>query len=74
MRDQHTIRCGFWREAGAALAEQPVNKAIALLNARVYRKGDSWELAATEATQIIDCPDHLREELLGNNDHLWLVH
>ena len=64
----HLLRCGFWRENGASLAQYPVGSSLALHQVNVYHKSGSWELAATEATQIENCPEALREELLRGTD------
>ena len=64
----HLVRCGFWRVHGATLAEYPVGSALALHQVNVYQKSGSWELAATEATQIEACPEALRAVLLDATD------
>jgi hypothetical protein len=62
----HSIRCGFWRGHGQHLAENPVGSTLALHQVNVYFKNNGWEVTATEATQIEDCPQELREALLGS--------
>ena len=60
----HLIRCGFWRGHGAELAKHPKGTALALHQVNVYVKNNGWEVAATEATQIEECPPDLKSALL----------
>ena len=55
----HLLRCGFWREHGKDLAAHPVGTALALHQVSVYHKNGAWEVAATEATQIEECPQEI---------------
>ena len=60
----HALRCEFWRQQGKDLAAYPVGTALALHQVSVYHKNGGWEVAATEATQIEECPQELRQDLL----------
>ena len=62
------IQCGFWRAHGEALAQHPVGKPLALLQVNVYYANSSWGIAATESTEIIECPQELQESLLRGTD------
>ena len=62
----HEIRCAFWRKHAEALAQFPEKQAVALMHVNVKSKGDAWELAATEATQISECPAELAEDLIAS--------
>ena len=64
----HLIRCGFWRSHGADLARHPVGTALALHQVNVYVKNTGWEIAATEGTQIEECPPDLRSALLESTN------
>ncbi len=46
------------------MAAYPVGTALALHQVSVYHKNGGWEVAATEATQIEECPQELRQDLL----------
>ena len=53
----HDIRYAFWRDQARALAAWPVGAEVALMQVTVRRKEDSsWELFASEATQVLPCP------------------
>ena len=45
-----------------------MGSALALHQVNVYHKNGSWELAATEATQIEECPEQLRDDLVRETD------
>ena len=64
----HDIRCSFWREQGAALADLPVGTVTALLQINVVQNGGSWECRATESTQLMLCPESLKQDILANTD------
>ena len=64
----HLIRCGFWRDHGDALATHPVGAALALHQVTVYFKNGGWEVAATEATVIEECPAEAKASLLAETD------
>ena len=58
MRQKSTdIRCAFWRSHAAALAEFPVGAQVALMQVNVCKQGASFEVRATEATEVRLCPD-----------------
>lgn len=65
---RHDIRCGFWRTHAEALAAFPVGRAIALMQVNVKQRNGSWELFATEATQITDCSADLAGEISASTD------
>ena len=64
----HEIRCAFWRQHAEALAQFSENQAVGLMQVNVKSKGDSWELAATEATEIIACPYELAQDLIDSTN------
>ena len=64
----HLIRCAFWRDSGRSLAQHPVGTPLALHQVTVVFKNHGWEVAATEATLIEDCPEELRETLQQTTD------
>ena len=67
-QDDHLIRCGFWRAHGEALAQFPVGEAIALYQVLIYYQNGSWEVAATESTEITPCPADLLASLTQTTD------
>lgn len=68
-QDLHIIRCSFWRDAAVVLASKDVGSAIALMQVNILKMtGDSWEDRANEATQILPCPDSLRDSLASTTD------
>ena len=60
----HMLRCAFWRQQAKDLAAHPVGTALALHQVTVHHKNAGWEVSATEATQIEECPQELRQDLL----------
>ena len=67
----NTIKCSFWRHHATELAKWTEGTAIALYQVIVKRevtaKGNvSWELRATEATQVAECPAELAQALLAS--------
>jgi len=50
------IRCAFWRAQGAALAQYPVGAEVALVQVNVCKVAASFEVRATEATEVRPCP------------------
>ena len=69
----HEIRCAFWRQHAEALAQFSENQAVGLMQVNVKSKGDSWELAATEATEIIACPTELAQDLIDSTNLVGTV-
>ena len=67
-RNQTTIRCSFWREQGAELATKAAGSVIAVLQVNVIKSNGSWECHATRSTQITECPEPLKGELLQSTD------
>lgn len=65
---RHDIRCGFWRNHAAALAAFPVGSTVALMQVNVKQLNGSWELFATEATQIKGCPADLAAAVSATTD------
>ena len=65
---KHLVRCGSWRSHGHSLARHSVGTALALHQVNVYHKNGGWEVAATEATHIEECPEELRTELIETTD------
>ena len=58
------IRCSFWREK-ADLAQFPEGTVLCFMQVVVHNKGArGWELGATEATQVYEAPEELRDEIL----------
>ena len=55
----HMLRCGFWRQQAKDLAGYEVGAALALHQVSVHHKNGGWEVAATEATQIEECPQEI---------------
>ena len=53
---QHDIRCAFWRAHATTLAAYPVGAAVALMQVNAKQRNGSWEIFATEATQVTACP------------------
>ena len=64
----HEIRCSFWRQQGETLATFQEGQELALLQVTVKAREGSWELHASEATQIMPCPPALLETLRASND------
>ena len=64
----HDIRCGFWRDQGQALSQYAVGEPVALMQVTVYQGTHGWEVAATEATRVVPCPESLREGLLNTTE------
>ena len=68
-RGSHDIRCAFWRENGENLARFGVGREVALLQVTVKKVSDgSWEVGASDATQVIPCPADLVESLRRETD------
>ena len=65
-RPRHTL--GFWRQFGSQLAIASVGTAVALYQVNVFHGENGWEVAATEATEIDECPKALRAELVGRTN------
>ena len=64
----HDIRCAFWRDHAANLAAFPVGAAVALMQVIVRQRQGSWEIFATEATQVMACPADLAESVRAATD------
>ena len=64
----HDIRCSFWREKGAELASLEVGTVAALLQINIVQNGGSWECRATESTQLMTCPESVKQDILEKTD------
>ena len=62
------IRCAFWRQHATALAAFAVGSPLAFMQVTVKSKDGAWELAANEATQVLECPADLRDKLCSETD------
>ena len=67
-QNETDIRCSFWRSQGAALADYTVGSAVALMQVNVCRHGGSFEVRATEATQVLACPADVEATALAGTD------
>ena len=64
----HDIRCACWRDRAANVAASPVGAAVALMQVTVRQRQGSWEIFATEATQVMACPADLAESVRAATD------
>ena len=64
----HEIRCSFWRDHAKELAGYTVGQELALFQVTVKARDGSWELYASEATQIRVCPADLLDSLRESTD------
>ena len=64
----HEIKCSFWRQQGETLATFQEGQEIALFQVTVKARDGSWELHASDATQIMSCPPALLETLRASTD------
>ena len=62
------IRCAFWRHHATALAAFEEGTPLAFMQVTVKSKDGSWELAANESTQVLECPADLRDKLCSETD------
>ena len=63
------IRCAFWRSHAAALADFSVGAKVVLMQVNVCKHGDSFEVRATEATEVRICPEDVAAtDLAGTQD------
>ena len=63
-----SIRCSFWKERAEALSKWAVGEAIALMQVRIQRDGDSYSVYGTEGTAILPCPASLKSEVTSATD------